>query len=142
MCLKLSLLSLLHHLHSTCTNSPFSLVMQADFILNSCLWVCPSSILELQHTFLPSKWYKLGSMPLFYFIFRCFILGPTFWFFKKFGGTSINIYNLHSIYQIICHILSFHVINIMKKPKYSLKKFFVIINSFFLFIISFFINSQ
>ncbi len=35
--LKLSLLNSSHHLRSTCTNRPFSLVVYVDFILNFCL---------------------------------------------------------------------------------------------------------
>jgi hypothetical protein len=47
LCFKLSLLSSSHHLHSTCTNHPFSLVVHVDFILNFCLWNCSGPILEL-----------------------------------------------------------------------------------------------
>jgi len=55
LCLRLSLLSLSHHFHSTCTNRLFFLVV---IILNSHLWIRPSPILELQHTLLPPKCYE------------------------------------------------------------------------------------
>ncbi len=57
MCLRLSLLNPSHHLRSTYTNRFFSLVMQIDFILNSCLWVHPSPISKFQTC------YKLKNMP-------------------------------------------------------------------------------
>jgi hypothetical protein len=66
LCLKLSLSSPSHHFHLTCTKSPIFLVLQVDIILNSCLWVCLNPILELQHTLLPPKCCKLGSMPQLY----------------------------------------------------------------------------
>jgi hypothetical protein len=62
----LSLPSPSHHLHSTCTNHLFSFVVQFDFILNSCLWVHPNPILELQHAFLPLKCYKLNNVLWFF----------------------------------------------------------------------------
>jgi hypothetical protein len=65
MCLRLSLLSPVHHLYLTYTNHLFFLVVQVGIILNSCLWVHRSPILELQHAFLSSKCYKSGSVPNF-----------------------------------------------------------------------------
>jgi hypothetical protein len=47
LCLKLSLLGPPHHLCPTCINRLLFLVMQVDFILNFCLWICSSSILKL-----------------------------------------------------------------------------------------------
>jgi len=47
LCLRLSLLSPLHHLHSTYTNCPLFLVVRVDLILNFRLWVRPNPILEL-----------------------------------------------------------------------------------------------
>ncbi len=67
LCLRLSLLSSLHHIHSTCTNRPLFLLVQVHIILNFHLWICPSPIPKLQHTFLFLKCCKLGSMPQFYF---------------------------------------------------------------------------
>ncbi len=63
MCLRLSLLSPQHHFHSICIIRLLFLVVQVDLILNTHLWVCLSPILELQHTFLPPKCYKLRSVP-------------------------------------------------------------------------------
>jgi hypothetical protein len=63
LCLKLPLLSMSHHFNWTCTNRPIFLVVQVDLILNSCLWIRPSPISELQHALLPPKCYKLKSMP-------------------------------------------------------------------------------
>ncbi len=53
----------MHHFHSTYTNNPLFLVVKFNFILNSHLWVHPNPIPKLQHALLPSKCYKLGSMP-------------------------------------------------------------------------------
>jgi hypothetical protein len=65
----LFLLSPLHHLHSIYNNHLFSLVVQVDFILNSCLLVCPNPIVELQHALLLHKCCELKNMPQFIFIF-------------------------------------------------------------------------
>jgi len=47
LCLRLFLLNLLHHFHSTCSNRPLFLVVQVDLILNSHLWICPNPIPKL-----------------------------------------------------------------------------------------------
>jgi hypothetical protein len=105
------LLNLLHHLCSTCINYPLFLVVQFDFILNSCLWVRPSFIPKLHHAFLPLKCCKLRNVPHFIF-FDYFILGPTFRSLKKFGGTSITTcitkYENHPCYTMILTILLFY----------------------------------
>jgi hypothetical protein len=88
LCLRLSLLNTLHNFHLTCTNHPFFLVVQVDLILKSCLWVCHSPILELQHTLLPPKVSWVRKCAPTFFSFRCFIMGPTFGSFEEFGGTS------------------------------------------------------
>jgi hypothetical protein len=62
MCFYLSILSPSHHLHSTCTNCPFSLVVQIEFILNYYLWIHPNPIPKLQHTLLPQKCCELRSV--------------------------------------------------------------------------------
>ncbi len=114
MCLKLSLLNLSHHFHLTCINYLFFLV-QVDLILNSHLWVCPSPIPQLQHTILPPKCCKLKIVPQFYFIFRCFALGPTFGSIKKFGGTPTKL--LRSWRKNLCRQLRTRKLKWMKKMK-------------------------
>ncbi len=66
LCLRLSLLSLSHHFHSMCINYLLVLIVQVDIIMNFRLWVHPSPILELQHTLLTPKCYKLRSVPQLY----------------------------------------------------------------------------
>jgi hypothetical protein len=66
LCLRLSLLSPLHHFHSTCTNCLLFLVVQVNIVLNSRLWVLPSPISEFQHTLLPPKCCELKNIPQLY----------------------------------------------------------------------------
>jgi hypothetical protein len=63
LCLMFSLLSVLHHFHLICINRPLFLFVYVDIILNSCLWVCPCPIQELQHALLPLKCCELKSVP-------------------------------------------------------------------------------
>ncbi len=69
LCLKLSLLNLSQHCHSTCINRLLFLIMQVDIILNFHLWVRPSPVPEVQHILLPLKCCKLKSAPQFSFSF-------------------------------------------------------------------------
>jgi hypothetical protein len=91
LCLKLSLLSPSHHFHLICIDRLFFLVMQINIILNFHLWIRPSPILELQHTFLPSKCYELRNVPQLFSFLCCFALGPTFGSLEEFGGVSYNL---------------------------------------------------
>jgi hypothetical protein len=50
-------------------NRLLSLVVQANFILNFCLWVHLSPVPKLQHALLPLKCYKLASMPRLFSFF-------------------------------------------------------------------------
>ncbi len=91
MCLKLSLLSPPHHFNLTCINFLFFLVVQVDLILNFCLWVHPSPILELQHTPLTPEvlWAKEHTpTPSSYIVFTFKL---TFESFKELGCASIYI---------------------------------------------------
>ncbi len=105
MCLRLFLLSSSHHLHSICSNHLLSLVVQVEFILNSCLWVHPNPISELQHTFLPLKCCKLGTIPwfLFFFFFPLLMLfhfGTHIWVLEGIWG-CVSI-------QLIRYVEKFH----------------------------------
>jgi hypothetical protein len=60
--LKLSILSPVHHLRSTCNNYLFSLVVWVDFILNFCLLIHLNPISKLQHAPLPQKCCKLKNV--------------------------------------------------------------------------------
>jgi hypothetical protein len=89
LCLRLTLLNPSHHFYSTYINRPLFLVVQVDIILNSCLWIHPSPIPELQHTLLPPKCYKLRIVSQLFSSSVVFTLGPTFGSFEKFGGALI-----------------------------------------------------
>ncbi len=88
MCLKLSLLSLPHHLCLIYINHLLSLVVQVDFILNFCLWICFNPILEFQHTFLPQKGFKLGNVLWLLYFSTISLLDPLLVLLRKFGGAS------------------------------------------------------
>ncbi len=85
MCLRLSLLSLSHHLCSICSNRLLFLAMQIDFILK----------LYFEYILIPSWSSNMPSYPKNAtnwgvcpdFFSHCFTLGLTFGFLKKFGGT-------------------------------------------------------
>jgi hypothetical protein len=83
LCLKLSLLIPSHHFDSIYTNHPLFLVVQVDLILKSHLWMCLSPIPKLQHAFLLTKCYELGSVSQL-------ILGSTFGSLEEFGGASFR----------------------------------------------------
>jgi hypothetical protein len=92
--LKLSLLSMFHHFHSTYTNCPLFLVVQVGIILNFWLWVHPSPILKLQHTLLPLKCHKLRSMAQLFFSYVVSFLEPTLGLLRSLGVCHIYLYLL------------------------------------------------
>jgi hypothetical protein len=75
LCLRLSLLSLPHHFHSTYINHFLFLVVWVDHILNSHLWIRPSPILEYQHAPLTPEVLRIREhASTFFFFFHCFII--------------------------------------------------------------------
>jgi hypothetical protein len=108
LCLRLSLLNTLHHLHSTCTNHPFSLVVQVDFILNSCVWVCLNPIPELKHAFLLPKCCELKSVPQFFIFFYVSFWDPHLGPLRSLGHINVRKWNkvcpVHNVLKISLRI--------------------------------------
>jgi len=86
----LSLLSLLHHFHSTYTNHHVLLVVQVDLILNFHLWVHCNPIPKLWHTPPTPEVLRVKEGDPTLLFFYCFTLGPTFGSFEEFGGMLVN----------------------------------------------------
>ncbi len=111
MCLKLSLLNLPHYFHSTRTNCPFFLIVQVDFIMNSCLWIHPSPILELQHALLPPKCCELESITQFSYFSVVSFWDPHLGHLRSLGARKLGSL-LTTLENWFSSLLFFNLVNV------------------------------